>query len=49
MSFPNNVPLSCRVVMKNVSSEASFISRYEIVTSSTKVLNNTMRFENVRW
>lgn len=52
VSFPNNVPLSCRVVMKNVSSEASFISRYEIVTSRStpwQVLNNTMKFENIRW
>lgn len=52
VSFPNNVPLSCRVVMKNVSSEASFISRYEIMTSYStpwQVLNNTMKFENIKW
>lgn len=51
-TFPKNVSVACRVVVKNVAANASFIARYEIVeTRSTpwEVLNSKMQFENIRW
>ena len=52
MTFPKNVLIPGHVVLKNVSSSAMSIARYEVVSTSSKpwkVLNEKMMFENVRW
>ena len=52
VSFPKNVSVACRVVVKNVVATVSLISHYEIVESRStpwQVLNSKMQFENIRW
>lgn len=51
-SFPKNVSVACRVVVKNVASEAGKLTRYEVVTTNStpwKVLNSKMQLEDIRW
>lgn len=51
-AFHKNIPVYGRVVVREIPSTVSYLSRFEVVISDSKpwtVLNRNMGFENVRW